>query len=89
MALPTTGIDAHGHRRTVEPREATVPAATITWVSDYQGQTYNSYIVQYLGRFWPDPEAAAHAIEGVSCWGAHWATNPAADGTRKLTVYSD
>lgn len=89
MALPTTGIDAHGHRIALEPTQVTIPAVTLTYVQTYQGYSYNTYLVQYLGPFWPTAETAAVAIYGSTGWGAHWATNPAADGTRALTVHTD
>jgi hypothetical protein len=89
MSLPTTGFDAHGHRCALEPKEVTIPAVTLKYVEQYTGYSYNTYVVQYLGEFWPTADAAATAIYGSTGWGAHWATNPAADGTRALTVHTD
>lgn len=89
MALPLQGIDAHGHRITLEPATATVPAVELQYVRTYAGLTYNTYVVQYLGEYWPEAKAAAIAIEHVSPWDAFWSTNPDASGCRILTVYTD
>ncbi len=89
MALPTTGIDAHGHELKLWAKRATVPAVVLTYVQTYHGYSYNSYAVQFLGPHWPTAEQAALAIYGSTGWGAHWSTNPAADGTRILTIHTD
>lgn len=89
MALPTTGYDAHGNKMALEPVTVSVPPVELTYVQTYHGFSYNSYLVQYLGKFWPTAEAVATIIYGSTGWGAHWSTNPAADGTRVLTVHTD
>lgn len=90
MSLPTKGVDAHGHKLTLEPKEVSIPSVTLKYVETYRGYSYNTYVVQYLGGYWPTADAAALAIYGSLGWGApHWTTNPASDGTRILTVYTD
>lgn len=89
MALPNFGIDAHGYKIALSPKTVTVPAVDLQFVQTYQGYSYNSYMVQYLGEHWPPAESAAIAIYGSIGWGAYWSTNPAADGTRVLTINTD
>lgn len=89
MALPLQGIDAHGHRVTLVPKTVTIPPVEITYVQTYTGYSYNTYVVQYLGEYWPEAKAAAIAIEHVSPWDSFWSTNTDASGCRILTVYKD